>query len=176
MKAFIAVKIPESLYSKLSAIQDLFEEFPLLHAHTYHITLEFLGDIKEDEFQFIKKRLESFSFPAFKFTISKLGVFPSLSSPKVLWVSSSDTRETNLFFKLVTQLQKHLFREVNTTFQTHISLARIKDLRSKRKLIQTITNASFSPFSFTIEKIIFYESKLTNGNSIYNELFAINLA
>ncbi len=175
MRAFIAVKIPDELQSKLNAIQDLFEEFPLLPSHSFHITLDFLGNITDDEFKFIKKRLESFSFPAFTFTISKLGVFPALSTPKVLWVSSSDSRETHLFTKLSEALQKHLFREVQTEFKPHITLARIKYLRDKKRLIKTITKTTFTPFSFEITEVLFYESKLSENGTVYSELSNIAL-
>lgn len=174
MRCFIAIPIPENICKEIINVQLSFSEFGLSLSSQFHLTLDFLGEISENELNFIIKKLAKFEFDSFYFTISKIGFFPGLSHPKIMWVSSSDKRETHLCSNLAQRLLVHLIRREHSDLVPHITFARVINSLDRKKFLQAFSRLRFGKKSFKIDSIILYKSEFNGEKHVYSELLKID--
>lgn len=95
IRSFIAFDIqnPEVL-SKLTAVQKLLVEsgadLKLVEPQNIHVTMRFLGSISPAMVEKVYAAMQQVKFTPFTIKINGLGVFPSLSNPRVVWVGMTD--------------------------------------------------------------------------------------
>ena len=96
IRTFIAVELDPGFGGKIRQVQERFSEFDLkfVNPEIVHITLKFLGDIKESKVPSIAAALDSIMCEPFEAKIGGLGVFPKPSNPKVLWLGAEGNFET----------------------------------------------------------------------------------
>src|SRR3989344_2510990 len=78
MRLFIAITIPKEVKDYLWELKDEFKvlgKFNFVPKKNYHITLKFLGEIKEEKIDHIKQRLSEIKFNSFKTSLESLGHF-----------------------------------------------------------------------------------------------------
>ena len=100
-RLFIAIDPdPAAIDAILGLISTIKREYPISGARytspkNLHLTLLFLGDRDERLIPKISNRLEEIcrEFSAFNLSFSKLGVFPSRRSPRILWLGVENPRE-----------------------------------------------------------------------------------
>ena len=165
MRMFIALDLPLEVKNYIySKIKDMINTFDLkwVDYHLYHITLKFLGDIRENEIDEINIKLNEISkkYNAFSLRLKSLGKFPVYGKEiHVLWVGIDKNEELENLAKDI-QMSFKDYGD-NKPFSPHITIARNK----KSKLID------FKPiqfnFEFQIEKITLFESILYPSGPVY---------
>ena len=86
MRLFIAINLPKEVKDYLWELKEEFRElgkFNLTAKSKYHITLKFLGEIKEDKLVEIKEKLSEIKFSSFETSLNKLGCF----NDRILWIN-----------------------------------------------------------------------------------------
>ncbi len=175
MRSFIALPIP------LSIRKSICEEMAFLNSQNLkkveeenlHFTLFFLGDfIKQKDKERFCDLILSVDFHSFDLSIGKGGIFYNEdSSPKTLWLGLSKGKEEMKKLRLVL-LEKIKEFGFNFTekFSPHLTIARVKrDV--DRGLLKHFFELDFSEkFSFRAEKIVWFESRLSNKGPEYFSL------
>jgi RNA 2',3'-cyclic 3'-phosphodiesterase len=92
MRAFLAINIEETIKKELALIQQELQkniyEVKWVNPELLHITLKFLGEIKDEDIHNMENPLRELgaNIASFSISFSKLGVFPDKRRPRVLWL------------------------------------------------------------------------------------------
>ena len=187
LRTFIAIGVPSEIKDKLEKIQHRFKILGLnatwVKPENQHLTLKFLGETGADQIQMIRHKLAEALTPyaPFRLSLDSLGVFPHARNPRVLWVGLKD--EEGTLARLQSALQQALvevgFDADPKPFSPHLTLARIKSPKGKKKLqdeLEALNQQGIDPHPFDVGAVQLYESQLTPKGSIYTELanFTLN--
>jgi len=144
-----------------------------------HLTLKFLGDIDPEQVAPILESLEPkiSSFEPVSLRIRGLGVFPSLSRPRVAWagVVDAEGRLARLQSGVEEALQECGFEPEPRKFSPHITLARIKSV-GNRVLFTALLGQmrDFDMGSSTVRTVNLYQSILRPEGAEYRVLGGIS--
>lgn len=178
IRAFIGIKIPEEITEKIDSFSKEklknIKNIKRVEKENLHITLKFLGEIGEDEVERIKEELKKISFRKFEIKIKGLGVFPSISNPKVIWIGGESEkiqvlkREIDLHIK---NSQINIKKEDDRPFVIHITIGRIKKEGEKEsEKIKRLVKENPDFGHFYAEEFILFQSVLTPDGPIYKVL------
>jgi len=96
MRLFIAIELPETIKSELAGIQSKLKasraDVKWVEPQNIHLTLKFLGYVQQDKIAAIKNAVDKIAgqTKAFNISLSEIGAFPDLNSPRVIWVGIDD--------------------------------------------------------------------------------------
>lgn len=136
-----------------------------------HLTLSFIGDIKDTELINIIKLLEhNISVHSFKINIEGTGIFQLNQIAKILWLGISNGKEKlkNLN-KQINQCISVYIKVNNNTFKPHITVARVKSTLTKIDVLPFL-NTVYSPIEIYINSIYLYQSTLTPNGVKYSTI------
>ncbi len=184
MRLFIAIPIPEIFLDDIQNVQSKLKEggadIKWVERENLHFTLRFLGETGETRLLELQDgmRASSSSFFPFSAELGEIGAFPSLSSPRVIWLGLDKGQEEmrDLAMNLEEELVTRGFPPEDKSFHAHLTLGRarspkglggIKDLLRQR--------LSLRGRSFTISEILLYSSTLTPRGPIYRSIGAFVL-
>lgn len=182
IRTFIALEIDQTTKEKIIEFQNKIKQTQSIKASwvessRIHLTLKFLGDTRLKNIEEIKDTIkECFkNTKAINCTLTKIGAFPNEKFPRVVWVGIEEGRDQiiDLSIKLENSLSELGFKKEKREFKTHITICRAKQLLDYGKFSLTLNqiNETFKPIEFILNKIIFFESKLTQKGPIYTDLF-----
>lgn len=135
----------------------------------FHITLKFLGDVKEEDIPLIHKQLKQVEFFPFLTLSNKIIQFPEGTHPKVLALNVVPFEILNNFQKQIEFYLKDYFEAVKN-YIPHITLARVKFINDKEQLINKIENTKFEPVGLNINSFYLYKSELKKEGPVYTVL------
>lgn len=174
-RVFIAINLPEEIKRELSKYQEKWPELPAkwIAKDNLHITLEFLGDLTEEELgevciiaKEVSKRHSSFSL-----NLDKVLYGPSKKlPPKMVWAEGEKSDD---LLDLKEDLQEYLLEKIAFKpevrgFVPHITLARIKEWEWKKIEPEERPEVSDDiDLIFTVESIEVMESELRKGGPEY---------
>lgn len=145
-----------------------------------HLTLKFFGNINyntvEDICALIKK--QAATTPPLHLKIEKMGVFPDLRKPRILWVGTSGDSEklTLLQNKLEADFEVLGFPRENRPFRAHLTLGRIKYARAVAGIAAALKkHGDFAAGELRVHELILFRSKLTQQGAIYTKLGKFHL-
>ncbi len=144
MRLFIAVNLPGELKKSLDNLSLALRRFPSdakwVGGANLHLTLQFLGNVPEDQVPAIVQglNLAAGEVAPFKLVIGGVGVFPSVERPRVLWVgvSGDTTILAGLHRRVETEMGLLGFEPERRKFSPHLTLARIRSPLGFEKLLQ----------------------------------------
>lgn len=131
-----------------------------------HLTLKFLGEIEDNKVDSIIELLKKIKFDKFSLCLKDLGVFPSSLSPKVIWAGFD--KDSNL-----RELQNLLDGETlsygvsEQVFNSHLTLGRVKSLRSKKEYVDFLEAVSVEKICFEVNEFVLYKSVLSKDGPKY---------
>ncbi len=180
MRCFIALLLDKDANSYILDLQRELKESSAdvkwVEPQNIHLTLKFLGEIPEKLAQDIKIKLEDFKEEkVIKTKIFEIGGFPSLENARVVWVGLKDEKMIkDLFERLERKLQQLNIPKEKRDFKAHITLGRVRSKRNIDKLIRKIKKMKFKEKDASIEKLVFFQSTLTQRGPIYTPLYEIS--
>ena len=175
MRAFIAIDLPERIKSKIAELENDLKKcdlaFRWVKPENLHLTLKFLGNIDQEQVSKIKEAIAKVSgkFAAFETSFNGFGFFPNERRPRVFFISID---KEELLKSIATELEEELETlgfEKEGKFKSHITLARIKDLRNIESLKAKIKNTQLDE-KFPTDTISFYKSILIKEGPIYGKI------
>jgi len=140
-----------------------------------HLTLKFFGGIDrhavEDICAAVKKQAAAAAPLVLK--VEKMGVFPDLRRPRVLWIGTAGDSEKLIL--LQNQLEADFevlgFPRENRPFRPHLTLGRIKDSRTATGIDAAMKkHCDFAAGEFRACELILFQSKLSPQGAIYTKL------
>jgi 2'-5' RNA ligase len=179
IRTFIAVELDPSFREEIRQVQERFSDFDLkfVNPEIVHITLKFLGDIKESMVSPVSASLDSVMCEPFEAKVEGLGVFPKPSNPKVLWLGATGNFKT-LHDNVETVLKPFRFKEDEREFTAHATLARVKSLSKDQKgafldVLNELKDIKLG--SMQVNKVFLKKSTLTPEGPIYETLHTVYL-
>lgn len=188
MRTFIAIELPNEIKEYLNSIQERLKktgaDVKWVEPQNIHLTLKFLGEIKEKKLESISKIMEEVTKDKKEFIIqlSSLGVFPKIEFPRVIWVGISQGQDqtTQIAQELEEKLSLLGIPKEKRPFLSHITIGRVRSSLNRKELVCEIKNLQNNfkdnKLEFIAKKIILFKSTLTSGGPIYEALKEINLA
>lgn len=184
MRLFIAVELSKEIKKELTALEEKLKssaaDVKWVKPDNIHLTLKFLGETKEEQIEPIKKILNGLAekFKVFKTEITGLGSFPSLKSPRVIWIGLNNISVILEMVKLLEEeLDKLGFPKEKRDFQPHLTLGRVRSPKNIDILKETLAkNLDFKAGVLEVRDVFLIESKLTPSGPIYTTLQSTGLS
>lgn len=183
LRIFIGIFPPPEIQRTIAAIQSTFKVDNSLvrweSQNKFHITVKFLGDIAEKRLDQLQAVLDAAAgtIPPFEITLLSVGCFPSVHSPKIVWIGSPPDDNPDLIqcFGAVEEACAEVgFKKDERAFHPHITLGRVKGNISGN-LIKTIENTTFEPLKFPCTELLVMKSDLSPSGSTYSKQRSISL-
>jgi 2'-5' RNA ligase len=184
IRSFLAIELPKPILRKIEEIQgDLrsaHADVRWMSPEKIHLTLKFFGNIEESRIDSIFKLIEEpvRSTPPFSLKVRGVGAFPSMKSPRVIWLGLVNGSEslTSLQKQIETQLEKIGFQPEDRPFHPHLTLGRMKSSRGKDELGGRMEKHREEEFGdFQVERLILFKSDLKPSGPIYTALREMKL-
>lgn len=175
MRSFVAVEIKnQQILAALEELKRLKADVRQVEEENLHLTLKFLGEIPESDVEKIHSAmLAAFAaFKPFEVSLRGIGVFPSLSYMRVVWIGFEKGRKELIAAQraLDKELSKLGFK-TEKSFEPHLTIARVRSPVGKEELKKFILARKEGDFgSARIEKVAFKKSVLTPKGPIYTTL------
>jgi len=184
MRAFIAIAVPESV---LKSCQDIVVQLRGLNLQgrfaktpSIHLTLQFLGNIEEDQIVGIAQVLEQAGkeIAPFELVVGRLGVFPQLANPRVVWIGAEPV---DGLMRLQSKIQRGLeplgLPREKRDFHPHLTLFRLKSRKNLGPLTEFLQAEGPHQQAGVIqaEQIHLYQSILKPQGAEYLKLFTARL-
>lgn len=142
MRCFIAMDIPNEIKESISRVIDGIRQksngIKWVSTQNIHMTLRFLGDIREDSLPEIERRLSSICIKhaPFSINIRGVGAFPSFKNPNVLWVGIDESAKLEGLYNDIENSMNELgfmplFQKKGKRFSPHITIGRVRDRGAK---------------------------------------------
>lgn len=181
MRTFIAVEIPkdiqESIGDYIDSIQGSFKDVKWVSPENLHLTIKFLGEVKESDLKNLSDCVEKAAsdFSPFSIGFSNIGFFPSSKNPKVIWIGADGGADNllDLFQELENFLENLGFDREARTFSSHLTIGRVKK-QKKHKYNRSINPEElpvFESVKFYVKSIAIIKSTLTPQGPIYEKLY-----
>ncbi len=173
MRTFISINIPEEIRKEIKKVQDSLPEFfgKKTDVENLHLTLKFLGEIKEQVVGEVKEKLREIKIEKFRTEIAEIGVF-SEGFIRIVWLHMKDCDNLQ---KEVDNALKNLFKP-EKRFMSHLTIARIKKLKDKKEFLKDLEKIKIEKIKFTIDKFYLMKSELTPEGPRYSVLEEYNLS
>lgn len=184
MRTFIAIEIPENIKQQMSEIQGRLKDTGIdaswPRPEGIHLTLKFLGEIPESQAPDIKNGLVSAvkGTGEFRIEIAGAGAFPNPRNARVVWLGlSGEVEKLNRLQAAVEDAMVRIgFEREDRPFKPHLTLARIKYIRSKERwltALEQVKDIKLTGFDATAVSVM--KSELKPTGAVYMELARIEL-
>src|SRR3989338_5619990 len=174
MRTFIAMDLPEEVKSELADAQRQLSSAAsaaakMSLAHDFHLTLKFLGEITPAKVEIVKNCLGNVKFKSFTAAVLGVGVFPSESYIRVVWIG---IEPEDGFIRLQKQVDNTLEKEFpkDKDFKPHLTLARVKFVSDKSAFLQQLRQIKVKNIKFTVDRFKLKKSTLTKEGAVYEDL------
>lgn len=180
-RGFISVDIPfsQKINEFSNHIKNCGTHVKLVEPENIHITLKFLGETDEDLIEKIEESIKQSTRDTSSFEIKLVGtgVFPNPGYIKVIWIGVEDNGELKKIANNIDeQLSKLGFEREKRPFSPHLTIARVKSAKNKKKLLETINKYHGTVFTkINVESIKLKKSELTSEGPIYTTIREIKL-
>ncbi len=176
MRSFIAVELPETVKSAIgdyiNSLLELVNNLNWVAPANLHLTLKFLGEVKESDIEGISECVTKTvsEFTPFVMGLSHIGFFPSRRNPRVIWLGADGGEDylIDLFHDLENHLEELGFDRESRTFSPHLTIGRIK---RHQKITVPEYLPEFSPVTFDVDNVALMKSTLTPKGPVYEKLF-----
>lgn len=184
-RLFIAIELPDDIIKKLEDLQEQIKKgckakVSWSNPENIHLTLKFLGNVKEDVIDKIKSCIENACSGMNQFMLEALGVgcFPNPNNPRVIWVGIKTYNNflDSVYERLETGLNNIGFEKEKRRFQPHLTLGRIRHIDKDAGLKTSVDKSKdFAIGEFMVKSIILFKSELNPEGAVYTKLFEYNL-
>ncbi|MBK9374543.1 MAG: RNA 2',3'-cyclic phosphodiesterase [Holophagales bacterium] len=195
IRAFVAVPVEDPVVKRrLAGARSLVPPLPGLRwipESQLHFTLKFLGEIEEERVAAAKaatsaaivaiaaaRAVTESPVPAapFRLGLEGLGAFPSRGSARVLWAGCGDGADA--LSALASAVEEAFtaagFRREERPFSPHLTLARVKDPDTGRRLARALETVPPEPFGVvSVSSLVLFRSELTSRGADHSELLRV---
>lgn len=186
-RLFIAALLPKKTRGVLVKIQNWLkkesgQKVNWVEEGNFHQTILFLGWVKHDEIGRVTEIMKSLEkINPITLTFAKLAFLPDFRRIRavVILLGGEDERLTRCYHKLRLPLDLAGF-EFDTRFSPHITLGKVKRVQAKPIFSEDLVSKieeylKENEITFTIDKFVLFESKLSKKGPIYTPIHSVNL-
>ncbi|MFC4436225.1 MULTISPECIES: RNA 2',3'-cyclic phosphodiesterase [Natrialbaceae] len=177
MRLFVSVDLPEDLAEPVAELQAEFAEASGLNftdPKQAHLTLKFLGDVKEDRVPTLSRELRAAVDEAdvapFTVRFDGLGVFPDLDYISVVWFGTEAGGEelTRLHEAIEERTTAMGFEAESHDFTPHVTLARMEHAGGKELVQDVVREREPTIGEMRVDEVRLTESTTTADGSEYS--------
>ncbi|MDD1751116.1 MAG: RNA 2',3'-cyclic phosphodiesterase [Methanothrix sp.] len=185
MRLFIAIEIPGEIKQEMADVQrrlrDIGVDAGWTRPEGIHLTLKFLGETPESKVPDILDALTRAlgGTGGFRLEVERVGTFPNAKNARVVWVGVSGDIER--LMNLQTAVEDAMaglgLERDDRPFTPHLTLGRIKYLRSKEKwlnILEEIKNIKLA--GFDVKAVALMKSELKRTGAVYTEIGRVELS
>ena len=182
MRMFVAIElereVKENIISLMSKLKKEDFDIKWTEPENLHITLKFLGEVREDSVKEIENQIQSAlkDVKIFGLSLQGVGFFGSQNFIRVLWVDVKVGKEKIL--DLMKKMNEHLeyIRKGEYPPAAHITIGRISSPKNKDLLLKKIVEAKDTKFGeCSVKEIKLKKSVLTKSGPIYSDVKVFEL-
>lgn len=176
IRSFIAIETPTDIRDNIGVLQtrlkpSLGNLVRWVAIENMHLTLIFLGEVKEDFLNKVMEQLTSVvkMVMPFEANINGLGAFPSQRSPRIIWIGMDKGK--NEVIDLQTKVEKSLktigYKPEDRKFHPHLTIGRVKSvIKDSTKIFDN----NYTSRNFPVKSIVLFKSTLRPQGPIYEKL------
>lgn len=189
IRSFIAVDLPEEMYSSLKNTSDQLKEMldglPIrwVPIKNIHLSLKFLGDVSEKNIHVLKEILqaEAASHSTFEISVGGFGVFPNVIRPRVIWVGVEAPDElANLQRRIDMETARLGYAPDQREFTPHLTFGRVSRNASPkqvRKVSSILRNFNLGFLGAArITEVSLFRSDLGPDGAVYSKMYCAELS
>lgn len=176
IRSFISINLNDALRKEINNLLIDLEKHNFdvkwVPVENLHITLKFLGHIKEETVEKVKDKLYNIvsSFKPFRLRFNGIGFFPDRKRPRVIWIDISDSDVLKNLQEIIEErlAEIGLARE-KRGFSPHLTIGRIRSLRDRERLVgivETIKDREFGIID--VDRVSLMKSDLRPGGAQYS--------
>ena len=176
IRLFIALIIPEEIKKHIAQVRNQIypaaENLKWEEDSKIHLTLKFIGDVKDDLVEAIKHELNFLeNFKKIDCTTANFGFFfKEKNEPRILWLGlKMDDSIYTIVDELNQRLSKFSIPIEKRKFKAHLTLLRVKQ-KVTSDFIDKFSNAVFPKINFAANEIVLMKSTLSSQGSTYKEI------
>ncbi len=171
MRLFIAIEFPVDLKRALGSLRFDIPGARWVPTEQIHLTLAFLGEVKETTVVQLTDHLSRIRVPAFEICFTGTGCFPGRRRPRVLWIGLEPEPSLKLLAaKVRAAVLACGIPQEERPFSPHITLARLKLPASPE------ADTFFDPHPrrvlppFWVRKFTLFQSLLTSQGAVHTPI------
>jgi len=179
IRAFLAVEISDEVREAAAALIGELElpqyDVKWVRPRNVHVTIKFFGNIDPARVADIARVMEEIGreFRPFEISVEKLGAFPGLRRPRVVWVGIGEGRRhlERLYREAEEQLSAIGFPPEGRSFKSHLTIGRVRSPRGTAELVGRIERRrDFNAGRCRVSELVLFRSELKPGGPIYTPL------
>lgn len=182
MRCFVAVEIPEEVREGVEDLQGELREtggdLNLVDPGQVHVTLKFLGDVEEERVPAVEEAVERAAAPVepFEASYEGVGVFPSRSYVRVVWVGAEGSGFSELASNLEDEMADLGFEREDRDFVPHATIARVKSGRVKDRIVGVVDSHEGEGFGGEVVRDVrLKSSRLEPDGAVYGDVAVVEL-
>ncbi len=187
IRCFIAIELPAEIKAELARVitflrENIPEGIRWIPVDNIHLTIKFLGDVNIDHIDLIQNAIikSVISIPPFKVSLTKVGAFPNIHRPHVIWLGLD---APGYLADLVDTINLHTedigYPSETRPFSPHLTLGRVSKTITSNQMQQICGFLKNSKFQITksgiLIRVVLFRSDLTQTGAIYTQLFSSHL-
>ena len=177
MRVFVAIEITnKDIINSINKFQkEINIDAKPIELENLHFTLQFLGEISNENAQKISQSLKIIEFSSFVVNLKEIGTFPKPEFPRVVWIGTDENGGNMLIqlFKKVEKVLEPLGFFSDKPFKPHITVFRIK--KNIEDISGELKNHKMTNFGIQkVSNIKLKKSVLTTSGPIYSDLVEVN--
>ena len=178
IRTFIAVELPDMIKKQVESLENRLMKaranIKWVSPHNIHITLKFLGDIPSDRLDSVRAGVREAveTIAPFQLTLGRVGAFPNLDRPRVLWLDVEDGGNAliDLQSRVETALCTRRFVREERPFSPHLTIGRVRSPKGVNGLTALMKQIPFQTPELHIDRVAIIKSELRPGGPVYTVL------
>ena len=170
-RLFVSIELPRSVTKRLAELDPHLRGVRWLAPEQMHLTLSFLGNVREDVEEKLKQNLAAIEWKAFFLPLIGFGAFPGKGRPNVIWIGVG-SGHPHLFqvHKRVQEAALAADLEPDLrSFHPHVTVARCRDVSPEAIRPFLKAHAAFDAGMIHVESFCLNSSELTPAGSVYTQ-------
>lgn len=168
IRLFVALDLPENVRDRVAGLCGGVPGVRWIDPQNLHLTLRFIGEVEEPLLPEIDTALSTVRSPAFGLALNGVDIFGDRRRARVLWVGA---RSSDVLISLQSRTETALSRAglvpEPRKFHPHVTLARLKGMRSDRLVGYLEANAAFMTQEFSVDEFVLYSSHFGRNGATY---------
>ena len=176
IRLFVAIVPPREMRARLSSLCGGVPGARWVEPDNLHLTLRFIGGVEEPLVEDIVFALRAIRMEPFAVTLSSVGHFESRKRVRQIWAGiMGSTQLMDLQGRVDAAMIRAGIKPEGRKFTPHVTLARLKDVKSDAVGAWLQANGPFRGFPFTVTGFTLFASYLGSASPVYQpvEEFAL---
>jgi 2'-5' RNA ligase len=178
MRVFFAIEFSKEIKELLKSIEHELEDNSISGNFTteenMHLTVKFIGEIENKEFEKLKVCLDkaTVNMGPFAIRLTQLGEFAGGGS-ELIWVGieNQDDGLINLFNNIQKEIEAAGYEKEERKFRPHITIGR----KVKLKEEFNYSDINFKAQDMIVNNVVIMESSRINGKLTYTPIYKVNI-